>query len=286
MSVVWLNGRLMAEEDARVPVTDRGLLIGDGIFETARAYAGRVFRLDAHLRRMSLTAKRIGIPMPDRLSDAVYETLSANDLVEGAVRITLTRGSGMPGLLASDDPEPTVLVTARPYQPRQSWYQDGITVIIAGGRRNEHAVTAGMKHLGYLDGVIAQAEAVTAGADDALYRDVAGHVVEGPTSNLFMVSDGVVYTPPVTCGILEGITRGAVLDIVAAAKDLVFSQEPIWPDQLLEAQEAFLTGSLRELVPIIALDRKPIGDGRPGPVFRRLLEAYRELVRAEVGVSP
>lgn len=286
MNLVWLNGRILSEDAACVSVTDRGFLLGDGVFETMRAYCGRVFRLAAHLQRMTEGAERVGIPMPAGLSNAVTEVLAANGLVgDAAVRITLTRGAAPPGLAPTVPVTPTALVAARPYKPNASWYTEGFRVILASGRRNEHSATQGVKQLGYLDGVMAQAEARAAGADEAIFCDTAGHLVEGTTSNLFLVRDGVIHAPPLWCGILAGITRATVIELThALGMDL--REAHLWPEDLDSADEAFLTGSLREMVPIIAVGNSPLGSGRPGPVFQQLLAAYRDRVRSELGIGP
>ena len=277
MAQVWLNGRLLNEADAAIAVGDRGFLLGDGLFETMRAYAGRVFRLAAHLRRLADGAGRIGLDLPFGLSDAVRETVAANRLRDGAVRLTVTRGAVGAGLLppASDAPA-TVLVTARPYRAEPSWYERGLSAALARGRLDENRATAGLKHTGYLEAIVAVREAAEAGFDDALFRDAAGHLAEGAASNLFVVVGETLCTPPLSCGVLPGITRAAVLEL-AAATGIEVREAPLELAVLSDASEAFLTSSLRELVPLVRVRHRTIGDGRPGPLTGRLLEGYRRL---------
>ncbi len=279
---VWLDGRLLDQAEASIAIGDRGFLLGDGLFETMRAYAGRVFRLGAHLRRLRAGAERVGIPLPDGLEQAVLATVAANDAAppgDVAVRLTVTRGDAGNGLLPADLPPSTARVTARPYRADPAWYERGLIAGIARGRLDEHSATAGLKRLGYLEAIVARREAAAAGYQDALFLDTAGHLAEGAASNIFVVVGGVLLTPPLSCGVLPGITRAAVLEL-ARARGLEAREEPLDPAVLADAGEAFLTSSLRELVPLVGVDDAPIGDGRPGPVTLELLSEYRRLVRA------
>ncbi len=284
---VWVNGALVLPGEAVLAADDRGFTLGDGLFETMRAYDGRVFRLRTHLERLRSSADRLGIPVPPDLEDAVRATLAASGLDSAAVRLTVSRGPGGEGLAPPEPARPTVVIAARPYAPVERWYEAGLRTVFARGRLNEHALTAGMKRLGYLDQVMAQAEARAAGADEALFLDTAGHLAEGAASNVFLVVDGALWTPPLSCGVLPGITRGVVLELAAAA-GIPVREEPVPPGALREADEAFLTSSLRELVPAVAIGGDPIGRGRPGPLTLRLLDLYRERVHVELesgGVS-
>lgn len=283
--IVWLNGELVDEASAVVSVNDRGFLLGDGLFETVRVYDGRAFALEAHLDRLRRCAARIRLPLPDGLEDAVAETVAASGLSDAAVRLTISRGSGGNGLLAPDPSAPTVTITIRPYEPVADWYERGLRATIAGGRVDENRATAGLKHLGYLEAILELDHARAAGCDDALFLDTAGHLVEATASNLFVVLDGVVMTPPLSCGVLPGITRAIVLRLAAARGDPV-REEPILTDMLARASEAFLTSSLREIVPLVRVDGRPVGSGCPGPLTQRILSDYLELVRrAERGAG-
>lgn len=284
MPQVWLDGRLLDQAEASIAIGDRGFLLGDGLFETMRAYAGRVFRLESHLERLRAGAERLGIPLPAGLEQAVLDTVAANDAAPGgdtAVRLTVTRGEAGNGLLpasAEAPPESTALVTARPYHPDPAWYERGITAGIARGRLDEHSATAGLKSLGYLEAIVAMREAAAAGYQDALFLDSAGHLAEGAASNLFLVVAGELLTPPLACGILPGITRATVMTL-ARARGLPCREQTLEPAVLGAASEAFLTSSLRELAPLVSVDGRRVGDGRPGPITRALLEDYRRLVR-------
>lgn len=274
MRRVWLNGGLVPEAEARISVLDRGFTLGDGLFETMRAYGGRVFRLKGHLDRLTRSASRIGLPLPGDLFPAVTETLEANRLSEAALRLTVSRGPSPPGLLPSAEPTPTCVITARPApEPPVT-----LRAATASGRLNEHAPAAGLKRLGYLDSIVAVMEARAAGHDDALLLDTAGHVAQGTASNIFVLAGGVLRTPPTSCGILAGITRAAVLEI-AGALDVPVTEESIDPHTLSTAEEAFLTSTLREVVPLTAVDGRSIGRGVPGPLTRKIQQSYADLVR-------
>ncbi len=240
-----------------------------------RAYAERVFRLQEHLQRLQRSAARIGLPLPSALAEATRETVEANGLREAAVRLTLSRGIALPGLEPPDRPEPTCVITARPAPTPPASLCAGT----ATGRLNEHALTAGLKRLGYLDSILALAQARNAGYDDALVLDTAGHLAEGTASNLFVVAGGVLRTPPLACGVLPGITRAAVIEI-ASEIELQVSETILEPAILQTAEEAFLTSSIREVVPLLAVDGRPIGTGGVGPITRRVQKKYAALVRS------
>lgn len=273
MSLVWLSGRLVSAEEARVSVLDRGFLLGDALFETMRAYGGRVFRLDAHLERLERSAARIGLPLPPGLGEAVAETVAANGIADAAVRLTVTRGPGA-GLEPPETPEPTAVIWVRP-APRPP---AAVRAAIATSRLNEHAVTAGLKRPAYLDAVVELAAARRAGHDDVLFLDTAGHLAAAAYSNLFVAAGGALRTPPPTCGILPGITRATVLEM-APRLGLRPVEEALELGTLDAAAEAFLTSSLREIVPLVAVDGRPVGRGALGPRTRRIQQAYAALTR-------
>lgn len=277
VGVVWVNGELVDAARAAVGVDDRGFLLGDGLFETMRAYGGRVFALREHLERLRRGAERIGLPLPDGLADAVRATVTANGLADAAVRLTVSRGPG-DGLAPPEAPAPTVVITARPYRPDPAWYERGLRAALARGRLDERRATAGLKQLGYLEAVVAVAEARAAGCDDALFLDTAGHLAEAAASNLFVVVGGEVLTPPLSCGVLPGITRAAVLRL-AARRGWTALERALAPKSLGRATEAFLTSSLREIVPLVEVAGRAVGTGQPGPVARALLADYRDLTR-------
>lgn len=277
--VVWHEGRVTAADEARVAATDRGLLYGDGVFETLRAYGGEPFRLAAHVKRLlaGAAALRITPPCgPDELAEAVRETLRAGDLREAYLRITLTRGvGGAPGELTASGP-PTLLIHARPYAGYPAeLYERGMRAMFARARRNETSPLARIKSLNYLDNCLARAQAADEGLDEAVMLNTRGRVAEATAANLFIVRAGRVVTPPVSDGILPGITREVVIELVPVA------QESFGPVEFWSAQEAFLTNSLMEIMPLVALRARQIGDGRPGPVTRDLHDRYRARVGNE-----
>lgn len=282
--VVWLEGRVTAAAEARVTASDRGLLYGDGVFETLRAYGGEPFRPAAHFERLlaGAAALRIKPPCgPEELAEAVRETLRAGDLQEAYVRITLTRGvGGAPGELATSGPA-TLLIHARPYAGYPAeLYERGMRAMFARVRRNETSPLARLKSLNYLDNCLARAQAAEEGFDEALMLNTRGRVVEATAANLFVVRGGQVLTPPVSDGILAGITRAVVMELVPVA------QQSFGPRELWGAEEAFLTNSLMEIMPLVATGDRPIGDGRPGPMTREVHERYRTLVREEREALP
>jgi branched-chain amino acid aminotransferase len=275
--MIWLNGRLVAREQAHIDPADRGLLLADGLFETLRAYRGHVFKFEEHLARMAEGAAELAIPLPldpPSIADAVRETLDANQLsaADAAIRITLTRGPGQRGLLPPEDPLPTLIVSAAAYQAPPS--VDGFIAVTAKrARRNEKSLTARIKTLCYLDNVIAQTEAAAAGADEAIMLNNQDAVACGGRSNLFAVIDGTLRTPAIEDGALPGITRHAVLAL-SKADDLPVLEGPIARLELLAATEMFVTNSLLEIMPVRRIDD---GELPIGPVTKRLAEAYASL---------
>jgi len=279
---------------------DRGFLLGDGLFETVRLYRGRPFRLGQHLARLEESAKRIRLAIPQALRERVTDALAvANCVGDGSLRITLTRGAG-PGLIPPDPPgEPTLRVEVRPIHAAPGTLPDGSGssgsrgVYESGleesglearilGRVDETALTVGMKGIGYLERITALLLARESGAQEALLRNGAGRVVGGSASNLFVVREGGLQTPRVEDGVLPGITRQVVLELVG---ELGWGMELRAPEEveLLGADEIFLTSSLRELAPVVRVDGRMVGSGRPGPVFQALRSAFRGRVAGELG---
>ena len=281
--IVWVNGRRQPFDAPHVSARDRGFTLADGVFETMLAHDGKVFRLDNHLARLRGALGVLDIPVPAELRSWVDAAVDAGDLAHGVVRVTVTRGVAPGGLTPPHDPEPTVvvIVTAMP-PPPSSVYERGLSAHVASGRRNEHAATAGLKTLAFIEGIAATIEAQRAGADEALLLDVAGHCSEGAASNLFAVAGGAVITPPLTCGPLPGITRGVALELTAQL-GIRAEERVITPEELAAADEAFLTNSFRGIAPLVRLNRRPIAGGMPGPVTGRLLAAYAALVAQECG---
>jgi branched-chain amino acid aminotransferase len=273
---VHLDGRLMRAREARLSVLDRGLLYGDGLFETLRVADGRLFRLEAHLERLAASAARIDLPLPwprDTLAAAIQETIRANRVRGGAIRLTVTRGEGPPGPESDADSEPHFFVTVRPATPAVA----AITLAVAG--RHPRTFVPGIKSLCFLPFLQARREARRRGFDDALLT-AEGAAVEASTANLFIVRQGALWTPDLESGCLPGITRAAILEI--ARRVQVPAREAPVPVRLPgEAREAFLTSSVAGVVPVASLEGAPLPGGAPGPVTRRLITLYNACVAEE-----
>jgi branched-chain amino acid aminotransferase len=266
---VWLDGALVDERAARVSAFDHGLLLGDGVFETLRVYRGRPFALEEHLQRLEqgVAAMRMAQPGAD-LGRAVREVVTANQLSEARVRITVTSGEGPPGLARGSAPG-TVVVVALPLPP----WPPTSTAVVSYVRRDEQSPLAGVKTTSLAESVMALVAARDAGADEALLLNTAGRLCEATTANVFVVRDGVAATPPAESGCLPGITRAHVLELGATERALS-------PEDLFGADEAFLTSSTREIQPLVEVDGRAIGDGAAGPVTRELAESYSAMVAA------
>jgi len=280
---VWLNGKLVDREDAKISVFDHGLLYGDGVFEGIRSYNGRVFRLKEHIRRLfdSANGIRLAIPMtPDELAKAIADTIQANGLRDAYIRVVVTRGTGTLGLDPNRCQAPTVFVITDKivlYPPELS--ENGLEIITAATIRNHpNAVNPRLKSLNYLNNILAKIEAIDAGTLEAVMLNHQGFVAECTGDNLFIVRDGVLFTPPIAAGILEGITRD---EIIAIAGDLGIKvrEENLTRHDLYVANECFLTGTAAEVVPVVRIDKRTIGEGHPGPVTKRLLEEFHRRTR-------
>lgn len=282
--MVYLNGTLMPRGQAKISVTDYGFLYGYGLFETMRAYGGRVFRLDSHLDRLALAAAQLGIPVTVlNLKEAVMATIRANGLASARIRLAISIGEGS----ITPDPgtcqEATVLVMAENYQPYpEEIYRRGFRVLVSSFRRNSQSPLSRFKTANYLDSILARQEAKRAGADEALCLNEKGMLAEASMSNLFLVSGSVLRTPGLASGVLPGVTRGVILEL-AARLGIKAREQDISPDELAAAGEAFLTNSLIEVMPLVKVDGCPIASGRPGTITRRFMAAYRKLVRETLG---
>lgn len=279
LSAVWVNGQQQRPEGFHLSSRDRGLTLGDGVFETMRAYGGTVFRLDRHLARLAQSLAALEIPEPPELRAWMRDALRASGRRDASIRLTVTRGIGPAGVPAPDDPRPTVIVAVNPLPVfPAATYDVGLTAHVASGRRNERAMTAGLKTLAYADAVAAWLEARRAGAEEALFLDIEGHCSEATSSNLFVwTSSSTLLTPPVSCGALPGVTRGAVLEI-ARARGMPGAERAFGLDELFAAKEAFLTSSLRGIAPLVRVGAQPIGRGTPGSVTCEIAAAYAALV--------
>jgi branched-chain amino acid aminotransferase len=270
--------------EARLSVLDNGFVFGDGVYETLRTYAGRPFHLDRHLDRLRRSSARLGFDVS--VSDAEL-TATLDRVLDGAandesfIRIIASRGVGDISYRFERVQGPTVVIVAKPLEPLpEDYFSRGVPVAITTTRRNAaNALDPAIKSCNLLNNILAVREAQSQGAIEGLLLNAAGHLAEGASSNFFVVNDGRLLTPPLSAGILAGITRDVVLTRAAGigfdAKEI-----PLTPDDLLSADEAFLTSTLKEVMPIATVDGSPIGDGRPGPITWRVLEDFREYARA------
>lgn len=280
---VYLNGRLVPRSEAVVSVFDHGFLYGDGVYETLKVYNNVVFMLDEHLRRLFRSASLIGLDIPgnaDSIRLAVYETLTANALKNAYVRITVSRGHGPIGL----DPDlctvPTLVVIADDFKDYpKAFYENGVRLIIPRTRRNlREAINPQIKSLNFLNNILAKIEAKQAEAYDALMLNVSGHLAEGTVTNAFFLQDDVLCTPSVECGILDGITRGIVLDL-ARREGLTVKEGFFTKEDIYGAGEVFITSTMLEVMPVSMVDDRRFEVGRTA---RLLLKAYRQEVKAYV----
>jgi branched-chain amino acid aminotransferase len=273
----WLNGVAVSPSEPHLSLLDRGFTLADGVFETMRVYEGVVFRLDAHLERLRCGVRLLEIPLPGGLRDHVAAAAAGS--AHASLRLTVSRGPASPGLAAPAIPSPTIALTVNPLA-RIGRPVHPLVAVMARGRRNEHALTAGVKTLAYTESVIALAQARAAGADEAIFLDTEGHVSEATASNLFTVMDGALVTPPLTCGVLPGITRAAVLAL-APTLGLTAIERVIAEPELAAASELFLTSSIREIAPVVRIGETTVGRGSCGPLTERVIGAYAALLRQE-----
>lgn len=282
---IWLDGELVPESEARVSVFDHGLLYGDGVFEGIRVYNGSIFKEQEHLDRLFESAKGILLQVPmtrEEISRAMYAAMEANHIVDGYIRLLVTRGVGLLGIAIDKAACPSVIVIAASIQLyTEELYQRGLRCITAGTLRNHPSATSPrVKSLNYLNNIMAKTEAKNAGADEAIMLNAEGHVTEGTGDNLFIVRRGELHTPGPSDGILEGITRRLVMELATESGHAVFESTLIRHDVYV-ADECFLTGTAAEIIPVVSLDHRVIGDGKPGPITRALMEkfvAYRKKV--------
>jgi branched-chain amino acid aminotransferase len=284
MPHLFLNGRIIDEGEARVSTEDRGLLMGDGLFESVRCYGGRPFRLGAHLARMRASAEflRLRVPAEDgAIAGAIGELAGLNGCPEAYVRITLTRGVAARGARLEAGGEPTLVIHVRaltPYPAEQ--YRHGAKLIVSRYRQSSSSPLARHKCCNYLLYLLARQEAMDAGANGAALLNELGQVTEEAFSNIFLVREGRVTTPPVHCGLLPGIARAAVIEL-AGRLGIVCAERPVPAAELFDADEMFLTNSLMEVMPVKSVDKRALRAAAPGVVTQRLAEAYRELVQGE-----
>ncbi len=284
---VWFDGQLVPQDEAKVSVFDHGLLYGDGVFEGIRIYNGKVLKLQTHLKRLEESAHAIRMELPyslEELAAATKEVCAANQIRDGYIRLVVSRGAGTLGLNPFLCPRPTAFIiaaTIQLYPPE--YYTHGLKIISSTVIRNHPAaLSPRIKSLNYLNNILAKIEAIDAGVLEAVMFNHTGHVAECTGDNLFIVREWegqpTLLTPPLHAGILEGVTMNLVIDL---AKDagVPLVRTDLTKHDLYTAQELFLTGSAAEVVPVVEIDGRPIGDGKPGPITQDLIARFRELMK-------
>ena len=281
---IYIDGKYYDERNAKVSVFDHGLLYGDGIFEGIRAYNGRVFKLKEHIDRLFCSAKAILLEIPMSHADLVAATIDTcrrNRIRDGYIRLVVTRGAGTLGLNPRSCKKPSVIIIAgkiQLYPPEL--YQQGMDIITVPTTRNLHsALNPAIKSLNYLNNILAKIEANNAGCEEAIMLNAEGFVAECTGDNIFVVKEGHLLTPPLSAGALYGITRRTVMDL-AVQTGLAVSEPDLTRYDLFNADECFLTGTAAELMPVVKIDGRTIGSGKPGPVTRNLVTKYHTLTKA------
>ena len=274
--LVYVNGELVPAERAVVPLLDRGYLYGEGLFETMRSYGGRIFALDRHLRRLLSSARELGLEFgvgEDDLARALMLTLEANGLSDAYLRLTVSQQCDTPGIESRAVERFTISIIARPLADPSNLHSQGANVVVLEPGSAPPTHLARHKTLSYLAYVRARAAAQSAFADEALLVNAAGEITEAATANAFFVREGRLTTPPVTCGLLPGVTREIVLEL-ARSQGIEAIESIVRPADIPACSECFLTNSIVELQPVTSIDAQPVGSGAPGPVWAVLAAAY------------
>jgi branched-chain amino acid aminotransferase len=280
---VYINGKFVPAEDAKISVFDHGLLYGDGVFEGLRSYRGKVFRLREHVVRLYESAKAIWLEIPmsqDAMCDAVNEAIRVNKIDDGYIRLVVTRGAGTLGLDPNRCSDPQVIIIADKIElyPKEL-YEKGLEIITVSVQRNHPAaLSPRIKSLNYLNNILAKIEGLQAGCIEALMLNHKGEVAECTGDNLFLVRSGILYTPPLEADILGGITRDAVIEVAQGA-GIEVRETPLTKHDVYIADECFLTGTAAEVVPVVKVDSRTIGTGKPGPMTRDLEKRFRKLTQ-------
>ncbi len=277
---IYLDGNYVEETEAKISVFDHGLLYGDGVFEGIRLYDGCVFRLEEHLERLEFSAKAILLELPltrEEFSEVVCETCRRNNLTSGYVRLIVTRGPGNLGLSPLGCKQPTVIVIADKIALYpDEYYEKGLDIVTVPTRRiNPAALNPAVKSLNYLNNVLARMEASQHGAPEAIMLNDQGFVSECTGDNIFMLSKGTIYTPDTSCGALKGITRDTAIDI-AREFEIPMVETNLTRYDFWTAEECFLTGTAAEVVPVVRIDGREVGNGRPGPLTQRFIDNFRK----------
>ncbi len=280
---IWLDDKLVDQEDAKVSVFDHGLLYGDGVFEGIRVYANKIFELKAHIDRLFVSAHaiRLKIPQdPETLAANVQATVDANNITDGYIRLVVTRGVGTLGLnpLVCEKGQVIIIADNIKLYPKE-YYENGLKVISANTVRNHPlSLPPQVKSLNYLNNILAKLEALDRGVFEAIMYNHMGYVAEATGDNVFIVRDGIIYTPPTSAGSLEGITRRVVIELAEKSNYTVIEKDLVRYD-LCSADEIFLTGTAAEVIGVVDFDNIKIGDGKPGPITMDLLKKFETYVR-------
>ncbi len=277
--LIFINGSLVPQDEAKVSVLDRGFLYGDGVFETVRAYSGKIFHLDEHVNRLFLSAKSIYLKhhfTEDYIKEALYKTLRGNDLNDAYLRLTITRGQSNPGLDIEGCSNPTITIIAREFSGyTEGLYRRGINAAIVTIRRiPASALNPEIKSLNFLNNIMARVEAMDADASEAFMLSTEGYVAEGTVSNIFIVREGAIKTPPLRVGILNGVTRSLVIGL-AQKNNIPLTEQPFQPEEFYSADECFVTSTLYEVMPVTSINNKPVGNGHPGKLTQMMLTLFR-----------
>ena len=280
---IYINGQLLPQEDAKISVFDHGLLYGDGVFEGIRAYHGKVFAMDQHMDRLydSATALALKIPITKaEMADAVKETMAANNLTESYIRVVVTRGVGKLGLDPNKCATPQIIIitdTIELYS--KALYERGLDIVTVSTIRNHFsALDPKIKSLNYLNNILAKIESLQAGAGEALMLNKDGYVAECAGDNIFTIKDHILFTPPESAGILIGITRNVVMKL-ALEMGMQVKEQLMTKYDLYIAEECFLTGTAAEIIPVVKIDGRILGAGKPGKITLELLKKYRDLTK-------
>ncbi|HHT9124325.1 MAG TPA: branched-chain-amino-acid transaminase [Candidatus Brocadiia bacterium] len=283
---VYINGELIPQEDAKISVFDHGLLYGDGVFEGIRSYNGNVFKLTAHIDRLYESAKALALNIPmtkDEMKAAIKETLEANNLKDSYIRLVVTRGIGKLGLDPYKCARPEIIIITDTIElyPKK-FYNDGLEVVtVATVRNHPEAVDPRIKCLNYINNILAKIECLNAGAMEAVMLNRDGFVAECAGDNIFIIKEGILYTPPSYAGILKGITRDVIIEL-ALEKGMVVKEELFTRYDLYVADECFLSGTAAELIPVVKIDGRLVGTGKPGKITMDLLKRYQDLTRNSI----
>ncbi|MCA1011645.1 branched-chain-amino-acid transaminase [Halobacillus halophilus] len=282
---IYLSGEYVNKNEAVVSVYDHGFLYGDGVFEGIRVYEGNIFKLDEHLNRLYDSAKSIMLQMPyekEEMKEIIAETVRKNELETAYIRVVVSRGMGNLGLDPSSCSNPRVVVIAEALAlfPKEL-YERGVRLASVSSRRNRPDVLPPqVKSLNYLNNILVKMEANQAGVDEALMMNDQGYVTEGSADNIFIVKNSTIYTPPTYLGALEGITRNAIIDL-AKEKGYEMKEQPFTRHDVYVADEVFLTGTAAEVIAVVEVDQRPVGDGKPGVITNHLLSEFRKITTTD-----